>query len=122
MIEFLPVSQEERDKLYEANGIPAEAASMGVRLKDGGMDEGYCLFTLLGDICRIDRFRMDTEDALLADGLLRACCSLALNRGGKQAVSENTEDFPLLLSLGFIKSGEKVYLNMAKLLKSCTCH
>lgn len=121
MIGFLPVSPQVRDKLYEENGISSEAGSMGVQLKDRGMEQGYCLFTLSGEICRIDRFYMKMEDLLLADGLLRACCSLALNRGARQAESEHAEDFPLLISLGFIKSGEKVYLSISKLLKNCRC-
>ena len=88
-------------------------------MTDGGEWKGYCLYTYNQDFLTIHR--TETDDELLAEGLVRAAVNIANNRTVPEAVCEDMRFADMLHRLGFVATDDGVSVQVQDFFKPCCC-
>ncbi len=88
-------------------------------MTDGGEWKGYCLYTYTEE--RLTIHRTETDDELLAEGLVRAAVNIANNRAVPTAVCEDVRFADMLRRLGFADDEGVLSVQVQDFFKPCCC-
>lgn len=113
MLTIVPADEMTAARCCKAAGKEGECLAM----TENGEWKGFCLYT--GKDGRVTVHTLETDDELLAEGLLRAVLNVARNRELPLAVCED-DCFPALLSrLGFAKTEEGAAVDVISFFHPC---
>lgn len=115
MLIIVPADEVTAARCREHAGLDGSVLSM----TDGGEWKGYCLYTYNQDALTIHR--TETDDELLAEGLVRAAVNIANNRAVPVAVCEDLRFADMLKRLGFVAAEGSVSVQVQDFFKPCCC-
>lgn len=120
MISILPMPSEQAKKMFAEQGFSVTENAAGVQATCGTETLGFCLFDL-DEKGILVRALFPQDDALLADGILRAALHVAAERSAMDARYAETAPESLLMHLQFVPDLDEKRLDIDKLFKGCGC-
>lgn len=113
MLTIVPADEATASRCRQAAGQSGSCLSM----TENGEWKGFCLYTEADD--RLTVHTLETDDELLAEGLLRAALNIARNRELPIAVCEDTRFPELLRRLGFVESADGACVDTVAFFRPC---
>ena len=118
MLTIVPADEATTRRCCEEAGREGNCLAM----TENGEWKGYCLYTYDEQLLTIHT--LETDEEILAEGLIRAAANIARNRMVFTLLCEDTRYPQLLTALGFLEQPEGLCVDVHVFFKPCCggCH